>query len=446
MRPLPTSCAVLVLAFLLSGSASAQHWPSFRGDNGSGLGNGSPPTTWNVETGENIKWKVRIPGLAHSSPIVWGDRVFVTTAAPVGGGATLETGWLEGSGDSAKDEGEWEWKVLALDKKTGKTLWERTAHRGVPKFKRHLKATHANSTPVTDGKRVISLFGAEGLFCHDMNGELLWKKDLALGNAGPVGLPDLQWGFAGSPILHDGKVIVQIDVQGSSYWTALDAASGKELLRIERGDDPTWCTPSVHVGKERTTLVCNGYKKMAGYDLATGKELWRLQGGGDVPVPRPVIANDLIFLTNAHGRKPIYVISPRASGDVTPSEDKKPEGVVWWSPVKGSYITTPIVVGDVFYVADDNGIFTGFDATTGKQLLRQRLPGGGKSTYSASVVSADGRIYATAEDGTVDVVKASRTYEHLATNQMGEVCMATPAISDGLLLVRGRDHLFCIGT
>lgn len=441
----PRLLAVFLCLLAFPNPGHGGNWPSFRGPNGSGVGTGDPPIAWNVETGENVKWKTRIPGLAHSSPIVWEDRAYLTTAVPVAGEAGFSTGWLQGTGDSAQDPAEWEWKVLALDKKTGKTIWERTAHQGAPKFKRHVKATHANCTPATDGKHVVAFFASEGLYAYDVDGKLLWKKDLGPMNAAPGDAPDLQWGVAGSPILHDGKVILQCDYVGGSYWIALDVRDGREILRVERGDDSTWCTPTLHVGKERTQVICNGYKKMAGYDLASGKELWWLNGGGDVPVPRPVVSENLIFLTNGHGRKPIYVIRPDATGDLTPGEEGTPAGLAWWNRVKGSYMPTPIVVDDILFVADDNGVLTAFEAASGTQLFRERIPGGGKSTYSASPVSAGGRLYITSEEGQVDVIAVAREYKHIASNKMGEVCMATPAVSDGLLLVRGRDHLFCIG-
>lgn len=454
--------SLFVAAF--SSTVMAQNWPSFRGPNGNGLGTGAPPTKWDIASGENVKWKVKVPGLGHSSPIVWGDRVFLTTAVSLANEETLATGWQGGSGESPKESGEWDWKVIALDKATGKTIWEQSAHKGVPKHKRHIKASHANSTPATDGKHLVAFFGSEGLFCYDLEGKLLWKKDLGPMNAGPVNMPDVQWGVASSPIIHEGKVYLQCDVQGASFWVALDVTTGSELMRVERGDDPSWCTPAIYKGKSKAQLVCNGYKKMAGYELETGKELWQMHGGGDVPVPVPVIAGEMFFITNGHGRSPIYVVRADASGDITPkdaaqdgtppAEGAKPEepkshesksiGLAWYKPVKGSYMPTPIVVGDVFYVANDGGIFTGFETETGKQLLRERLPGGGKSTYSASAVSADGKIYCTSEDGQVDVIKAGRTFEVLASNMMGEVCMATPAISNGALFIRGKDHLFCI--
>lgn len=436
---------VYLAMFSAGGSVDAGNWPSFRGPNGTGLGSGSPPIRWNVETGDNVKWKTPIPGLAHSSPIVWGDRVYVTTAVYAKGDASLATGWLGGGGESASDEGEWEWRLIALEKSSGKVIWDQTAHKGAPRFKRHIKSTHANSTPCTDGKHVVAFFGSEGLHCYDVEGKLLWKKDFGPLNAAPGDDQTLEWGFGNSPIIHEGKVIVQCDAVGNAFVAAFDIRDGRELFRTTRNEDTTWCSPSVHVGKTRTTVICNGYKEMAGYDLADGKRLWQLHGGGDVPVPTPVVAGDSIFITNGHGRKPIYVVRADATGELTPVDDKKPEGLLWWSKFKGSYMPTPIVVGDVFYISDDGGIFTGFDAATGKQLLRERLPGGGKSAYSASAVSADGRIYAVNEEGQVDVVKAGRTYEHLATNQMGEVCMATPAIADGLLFVRSQKTLFCLG-
>jgi len=430
---------------LLTSSVSAQNWPSFRGPNGSGIGTGDPPTTWNVESGENVKWKVAVPGLGHSCPVVWGSKVFLTTAIPLGLDPKLEKGWMSGSIASAVESGEWEWKVLCLNKATGKTVWEQTALKGTPKFKRHPKSTHANGSAATDGKYVVVFFGSEGLFCYDMDGKLVWQKDLGPLNSSWSTFKDMQWGTANSPIIHDGKVILQCDAANASFLVALDIKDGNEVMRVDRGDVATWSTPSIHSGKGVTQVVCNGYKKIAGYELKTGKELWSLEGGGDIPVPRPVIAGDLFFITNGHGKSPIYAVRADAKGTLTPGEDSKPEGLAWWSKVKGSYMPTPIVLDDYLYVADDNGVLTVFEAKTGTQAYRQRLPGGGSSTYSASPVAAGGKLFVTNEDGQVDVIKAGKKYEHLATNQMGELCMATPAISEGLLLIRGRDHLFCIG-
>lgn len=425
--------------------AAEPNWPSFRGRNGTGLGSGTPPTTWNVETNENIKWKVPVAGLAHSAPIIWGERVFLTTAVPVGLDPKLDKGWMGGSIASAQESGEWEWKVLCLERQTGKTKWEQTAHKGAPMFKRHPKSTHANGTPATDGKYVVAFFGSEGLFCYDIDGKLIWKKDLGPLNSSWSTFKDMQWGTSNSPIIHSGKVILQCDAANTSFWAAFDIKDGKEVMRVDRGDVATWSTPAIHFGKGITQLVCNGYKKMAGYDLATGKELWSLSDGGDIPVPTPVVAGDTFFLTNGHSKSPIYAVRADARGVLTPTDDNKPAGLEWWSKVKGSYMPTPIVVDNLLYIADDNGVLCVFETKTGKQVYRQRLPGGGNSTYSASPVSAGGRIYVTSEDGQIDVIEAGKEYKVLATNQMNEICMATPAISEGRLFVRGQNHLYCIG-
>ncbi len=435
----------LAVVALGAGSAWGQNWPSFRGENGSGIGTGSPPATWNVETGENVRWKARIEGLGHSSPIVWGERVIVTTAVSLGGkAATFETGWLAGTGDSAADEGEWAWKVICLDKGSGRMLWEREAKRGVPRSKRHLKATHANSSPATDGRIVVAYFGSEGLYAYDMEGKELWQKDLGVLDIGPYNAPELEWGCASSPILHEGLVIVQVDALNGAYWVALRAETGEEVRRVERKEVATWATPSIATAGGRTQVVCNGWKEMAGYDLATGERLWTLSGGGDVPVPRPVVSGEMIYLTNGHGRSPVYAVRAEARGDLTPKEssEERAAGLAWHKSGWGSYMPTPIVVGDELVVASDNGVVTAMDARTGEKRYRERIKDAG--TFSASAVAADGRIYLVNEEGTVIVLRAG-SYEEVARNAMGEACMATPAIAEGVLLIRGKEHLYCIG-
>ncbi len=463
------SAAIRVLSLVVTFSAAASggdgNWPSFRGPNGSGIGSGSPPVRWDVKTGENIRWKTPIPGLAHSSPIVWGDRVFLTTAVSSKTETPeVKTGWLNGTGDSPVESEPWTWKVIALDRSSGRVVWSRDAASGVPKMKRHLKATHANCTPATDGKRVVAFFGSEGLYCYDFEGKLLWKKDLGVFEAGPYNAPGMQWGFASSPIIAGGevggrvagkvagKVIVQCDALNGAFWASFDIETGRELRRVERKESATWATPAVIESGGRTQLVLNGWKHMGGYDLETGEELWKLSGGGDLPVPAPQAAGGVIYLTNGHGKSPIYAIRADARGDLTPREGtekgavkdaaKPPGGLLWWKPRHGSYMPTPLVLGENLYVASDNGVVAAFDAKSGEERFRTRIEGGG--TFSASVVAADGRLYFASEDGEVFVLKAGNSYELLARNSMGEVCMATPAISDGMLIVRTRGHLYCI--
>jgi outer membrane protein assembly factor BamB len=436
---------ITTLLLSLATPLTAQNWPSFRGPGGSGVGTGSPPIRWNVETGENLKWKVRIPGFGHSSPVVWGDRIFVTTAVSNAGPAPeLKTGWLGGSVDSATDQGDWTWKVLCLDKANGAILWEKDGCTGVPKIKRHPKSSHANSTPATDGRHVVAFFGSEGLYCYDTRGQLLWKNDLGVLKAAYYEAPEAEWGFGSSPIIYQNKVIVQCDVLDGAFWASFDVETGRELRRVSRADVPTWCTPAICESGGRTQLICNGWKHMGAYDLETGEELWTLSGGGDIPVPTPQVAHGLIFLTSGHGRSPIYAIRADARGDLTPQDDEKlPEGLAWWKSRMGSYMPTPLVLDDSLYVANDIGVLTVFDGRTGAQRYRARIKEGGN--FSASIVAADGRLYFLNEDGDTFVLKAGDTYELLAQNSVDEPCLATPAISDGLLLIRGRNHLFCLG-
>ena len=436
------------LACATAPPASAQNWPQFRGPNASGIGAGSPPTTWNVETGASVRWNVPVEGLAHSSPIVWGDRIYLTTAVSQSEAQRdVQTGWLGGTGASPNEDEPWNWKVLCLSLADGKLLWEQTAHSGVPKIKRHIKATHANSTPATDGKHVVAYFGSEGLYCYDRDGKLVWTKDLGVMQAGPYDAPGLEWGVAASPIIHDGKVIVQCDARNASFWVALDIQSGEEVLRVKRDDVTTWSTPNVLEHDGRTQLVVNGYKHMGGYDLKTGEELWKISGGGDIPVPTPLVSDDLIVVTNSHARTHTYVVSPEAKGDITPDYDADrggtPAGIVWWRPKVGSYMPTPLIYDGRLYIANDNGILEVGELRSGNPVYRQRL-GESRGTYSASPVAADGRLYITNEDGDVYVVKAGAEYEQLAHNEMNEVCMATPAIADGKLLIRTKTQLYCI--
>lgn len=425
--------------------AESANWPQFRGPAASGVGAGTPPAEWDVKSGKNVQWRVEVPGLSHASPIAWGEHIFLTTAECKGGGESFSTGWLNGTGDSAADEGPWTWAVLCLDRATGKTIWRQDAYTGAPRQKRHVKATHNNSTPATDGKHIVAFFGSEGLYCFDVDGKLLWKKDLGVIEAGPYNAPEMQWGVAASPIIHEGRVILQVDqTRGGGYWAAFDIATGKEVRRVPREDVCTWSTPAIAAAGGKPLLVCNGYQRMAGYDLESGEERWTLRDGGDVPVPTPLVAHGLVYLTNSHGgRSPIYAIKPDAKGDLTPIDDKPGAGLAWYTAKGGSYMPTPLIVDGLLYVGDDDGRLRVFDALGGEKVYARRLPGGA-GTYSASAVAAGGRIYYTSEDGVIHVIRAGREYQKLASNEMGSACMATPAISDGTLLVRTQRHLFAL--
>jgi len=443
---------ILILALSLglalplgAGETDDGNWPQFRGPSARGVADGHDlPTTWSVANDANVKWKTPIPGLGHSSPAVWGDAIFLTTSISGKEDPSLKVG-LYGNIDPVEDDTKHKFIVYRIDGTSGKIVWERTAFEGVPRIKRHQKSSHANPTPATDGKHVIALFGSEGLYAYDMDGDLLWKKDLGVLDSGFFQVPTAQWGFGSSPVIHDGRVIVQADVQESSFLAAFDVKTGKELWRTNRDDVPTWSTPTVHVDGPRSQVLVNGYKHLGGYDLKNGKELWRMRGTGDIPVPTPYVAGDLIFFTSAHGGgSPIYAIRTSASGDISLGEgERSSEQVAWSHPRGGSYMPTTLVYGDLLYVLRDNGVLGAYDIKTGERRYEQRL-GSGSGGFTASSVAGDGKIYFTAELGEVYVVKPGPEFELLATNEMDEICMATPAIARGTLYYRTRSHLVAI--
>jgi len=448
MKKVATFAAVLFVSGFVSG-AETDHWPGFRGPDARGIADAKLPLSWNADTAagalRNVRWKTPVPGLAHSSPAIWGNRLFVTTAISSAGAAPLRVG-LYGSGDPADDNAEQSWVVYCLDKTTGKILWERVAYKGAPKTKRHTKATHANSTPATDGRRVVAYFGSEGVHCYDLEGKLIWKKDLGVFDIGPQGY-DLQWGTASSPVLFDDKVILQCDQKKGSFLVVLSARDGSEVWRADRDgvSHHSWATPAVVRAGGRTQIVCNGWPYVAGYDAANGRELWRLKSAGDIVVPTPVFADGAIFVTNAHGgQAPLYAIRPDASGDVTPADASKPgPGLNWYEPRNGAYMQTPVILGGLVYSCSDRGVLKVYDAATGQMRYTQRL-GSGTTGFSASPVADDSKILFTSEEGEVYVLKTGPAYELLATNLLGEIAMATPAVSEGVLYFRTRGHVVAI--
>src|SRR5215469_8787164 len=395
-------CGLVVILFSIAALANAENWPSFRGPNASGVADGKPtPTSWDASKGTNILWKTPIPGLAHSSPVVWGDRVFVTTAVSSKGNENFRHG-LFGDVTSDTDLSKHSWHVYCLDKRTGRIIWDQIASEGVPKVKRHIKSSHASSTPATDGRNVVAFFGSEGLFCYDVNGKLQWKKDLGVLDAGWFYDPGYQWETASSPTIYEG--------------------------------------PS------RVELITNATRAVRGYEPATGKELWRLSGNPEVTATTPIAAQGLIFICNSYSpNQPIYAIKAGANGDISLKKDETSNQYVAWSMQRGgTYMPTPIVYGEYLYTCANHGIIACYNFKTGERLYQQRI-GENTGSYSASPVAANGKIYLSSEDGDIFVVKAGPKYELIATNPMGEVLMATPAISDGMIFVRGQHSVFAIG-
>lgn len=419
------------------------NWPSFRGVGASGVADGQGAVAaWDVRTGQNVKWKTPIPGIATSSPIVWGDLVIVTTA--IGADTTFRTGHYRDI-RPVDDASEHTWKIYALHKTSGRVVWEREVFRGTPKTRRHAKSSQANSTPVTDGRHIVAVFGSAGLIvCYDMSGKLLWKREIGVLDSGWALDASYQWGHASSPIIYQQTVIVQADRPKGSFLAAYDLATGKEAWRTERDEISTWGTPTIFKGEGQDELVTNG-TKIRGYDPDTGKLLWTLEPNSEITVGTPVAGSKLVYVTGGYPPvRPIYAIRPGARGDISLSSGAGSNASIAWSNDReGTYIPTPILYRGYLYTCNNNGIITAYDAETGHRIYRWRLGRGG--AFSASPVAADGRLYFASEDGEIYVVRAAPKYEEMAWIEMGEVIMATPAISDGLIVVRTLRHVYGIG-
>jgi outer membrane protein assembly factor BamB len=435
LTPLPTP-----------GPADAS-WPSFRGRDASGVADGQRlPDRWNGTTGEHILWQTTIPGLGHSSPIVWGDRVFVTSAASSRGTDTFKPG-IYGDGDTSADRSMHRFLVSAYDARTGKPMWERVAYEGAPVDTRHIKSTYASATPATDGRLVVAWFGSQGVYAYDVHGNFRWKVDLGHLHIGAYDIPSLEWGPASSPILWNGLVFLQVDTHQDSFVLALNAETGETVWKSDRDELPSWGTPTIVTTASGPELVTNASKLIRGYDPRTGRELWRLGGSSKITAPTPIVADGLVVVASGRApERPIFAVKPGSRGDLTLSGGATSSAAVAWSKTgRGSYMPTPLAYRGILYVLANNGVFDAYDLATGAEIYRQRLAHLG-SGFSASPVAADGKIYVSSEDGEVLVIAAGREFTHLATNSMGDLLMATPALSNGVMYVRSAHKLFAVAS
>ncbi|HYT76403.1 MAG TPA: PQQ-binding-like beta-propeller repeat protein [Vicinamibacterales bacterium] len=444
-RKIVRTAAPRLPALPASGS-DAGSWPSFRGRDASGIAERQAlPDTWNGAKGENILWHTPIPGLAHSSPIVWGSTIFVTSAVSGNPNATFRPG-LYGDGDASDDRSRQRWIIYAVDKATGRVLWERVAYEGEPLNKRHVKSTYASSTPATDGRIVVAWFGSQGVYAYDVNGNFRWKVDLGRVNMGAYDVPTFEWGPASSPIIWHGLVILQCDTQADSFLLALNAETGEVVWKTARQELPSWGTPTVAETPAGPQLVTNASNFIRGYDPKTGTQLWQLGGSSKITAPTPVFGDGVFVVASGRGpERPIFVVKPDARGDVTlPAGKTSSDAIVWSRTGRGSYMPTPLIYNGILYVLANNGVFDAYNLKTGEEIYRQRLATIGDG-FSASPVAADGKIYLSNEDGDMIVVAAGPEFKQIATNSMGELVMATPALSDGVLYVRTARSLFAIG-
>ena len=432
--------------FVVAAKGQAMNWPAFRGLNASGVGDSQGAVVeWDVAAGKNVLWKAPIPGLANGSPIIWGNRIYVTSAISSAGDTTFLAG-ISGNIRSHEDVSEHSFRLYALDATNGSIVWEKEVYKGVPRTKRHPKASHASSTAATDGQRIVVLFGDAGILAsYDLNGREMWKKDLGVIDMGYSLDPTAQWGHASSPILYQNSTIVQIDQLKGAYVAAFNLADGAELWKTMREDETTsWGTPAVVSGNAGDELVTNG-TKVRGYDPKTGKLRWPLAPNSLIAIPTPIAGGGLVYVTGGYmPARPIYAIRPGGSGDISlPTGTLSSERIPWSADRDGVYIPTPILYRDILYALNNTGILTAYNATTGERIYRGRV--GPTGAFSASPIAADGRLYFSNEDGDVVVVRAGKDYVQIAVNKMGEPVTATPAVSNGVLVVRTTKAMYGIG-
>jgi outer membrane protein assembly factor BamB len=419
--------------------AAELHWPQFRGGPAAGVAPEGPlPDSW--DTTKNVAWKTAIPGLGWSSPIVWGDRVFLTSVVSEGKTEEPKKGLYFGGERAKPPADEHRWMVYCLDLPTGKIVWERTAFNGVPTAGRHIKNSYASETPVTDGERVYVYFGNVGMFCYDFHGkeQWTWKSGSFKTFA--------SWGTAASPVLHKDRIYIQNDNEEKSYLLALDKRTGEEVWRVDREEKSNWATPFVWVNDRRTEIVTAGKGKVRSYDLG-GKLLWELRGMSSITIPTPFARHGLLFVCSGYildKLRPIYAIRPGASGDITLPEDQDhSEYVAWCNRLAGPYNPTPIVYGEYLYVLYDRGIVACYDARTGKEIYgKQRIVSA--NAFTASPWAGNGKIYCLSEEGETFVIQAGPEFKVLGKCALEEMSLATPAVVEGGMLIRTASKLYRI--
>jgi len=440
-RFLGGAAAVAMLCVSAAWTQAQDNWPQFRGADSRGIStNSNQPDKWSAT--ENVEWKADIAGRGWSSPIVWGNKVIVTTCVNTGETEAPKKGLYFGGDRPKPPTSEHEWRVICLDLQTGKVLWDQLAHRAVPTTPIHLKNSYASETPVTDGQRIYAYFGNVGVFCYDMDGKPLWNKML---EPHPV---RFGWGTAASPALHEDRLFIVDDNDESSYLLALNVRDGEELFRIERDEKSNWATPYVWKHKDRTELVTLGTGANRSYDL-DGRLLWELKGMSSITIATPYAVDDLLYISSGYVMdklKPVYAIRPGASGDITlEKEATSNQYVAWCNKTAAPYNPTTVLAGDLIYVLYDQGFFACLDPKTGEEVYKkQRIPEGKAFTASPWVVGD--KIFCLNEDGVTFVMATGREFNILHTNTLTEadMCMATPALSGDRLLLRSSLGVYCI--
>lgn len=438
-----TASILLALILLVPAFAADGDWPRWRGPDNDGMARGDAPLHWSDT--EHIKWKAEIPGRGHSSPVIWGGKIFVTTAIPTGAASNHEPDAApapapfgrggRGFGNRAPQP-EQKFVLMALDRNTGKLLWQQVAKIGAPHEGYHpTYGSFASNSPVTDGKYVVAFFGSRGVYCYDLNGKKIWEKDFGIQLRMFNTFGEGAW-----PAIEGSKLLLLFDNEVDSFLVALDLATGKELWRTPRPDGNTnWSGPVVITYEGKKQVIVSATKKVHSYDLETGKPIWEVAGLGQNTIPAPVAADGLVFVMSGYRNPNLMAVKLGREGDLTGTD-----AVVWQNQRGNSYTASPVLHDGKLYVVTDSGMLSCFDAKTGKAFYQQqRLPK--PYNFKASPVGVNGKLYLSTEEGDVVVVKMGETYEVLATNTLdGQMFIGTPAVADGEIYLRGQNALFCI--
>ncbi len=436
----------LIPATLLTRASAQDHWPRFRGANAMSVAEDDPrlPLRWGKD--ENVLWKIEVPGLGWSSPVIWGNRVFLTSVVcdAADENEAPKAGLYLGEGRRGIPKGKHHWWTHCFEIGTGRLLWKHEAHQGAPPVGRHPKSTYAAETPVTDGERLYVLFGDLGLWCYSLEGEPLWTHRIAPKKT----MAD--YGAAGSPVVHDDQVIVVYDNHEESFIAALDTRTGKERWRTPRDEKSTWATPLVWTHDLRTEIVVNGKNKIRSYDLS-GNVLWEIGGRmSNLIIPSPFASDGLIYVTSgyfADRYRPVYAIKPGAEGDISldhDSEETSNDFIQWYLDRAGPYNTSPIVYQNRYFTLLDRGMMTCHDARTGEEIFgRVRFPRG--ATFTSSPWAYHDKIFCLSERGVTYVLDATRNeFTVLGENDLDAFCMASPAVAQGKLFIRTESQLYCL--
>ncbi len=431
--------ACLVMGGMLSVAAD-DRWPQFRGPQSIGVvEDPSLPETWSAT--ENVAWKADIPGVGWSSPIVWDDKIFVTSVITAGQVEAPKKGLYFGGERYELSKDEHRWMVYCLDFKTGKILWEREVHRGMVRTSRHLKNSYASETPVTDGINVYAYFGNLGLFCLDKKGNLVWKQDFEPRRT------RFGWGTAASPVLYKDRIYIVNDNDDSSFLAAYDKKTGRQIWQVEREKGTNWATPYIWENGQRTEIIVPATKVVRSYDL-NGKPLWEFKGMSSIAIPTPFSKFGLLYVASGYvgdQHRPVYAIKPGASGDISLKEgERSNQYIAWYHPQASPYNPSPIIYGDYYYTLLDRGFFTCHDARTGTEIYGKQRIDPSTGAFTSSPWAYNGKIFCLSEDGDTYVIQAGTDYKLVGKNSLGEMCMATPAIAHGSLIIRTASKLYRI--